>query len=116
MIVIFKILFIIFALSNIFGVAQKMKKGKIGKRGSIFWIVFWIMVITVVLDPVLVQWLADMLGIGRGSDLVLYMSVALLFALLFQLHLKIENIQKDVTHIVRKNALEDNEENQDIHK
>ena len=78
-----------------------------GLLGALFWSFFWCAVIVVVLWPTTVQMLADTFGIGRGSDFVLYISVALLFFLLFRLHIKIENMNKNITKIVRRDSLQE---------
>ena len=49
--------------------------------------------------------LANRLGIGRGSDLVIYISIAVLFFLLFRVHIAIERVNREVTKVVRDRAL-----------
>jgi len=49
---------------------------------------------------------ANYLGIGRGTDLILYISLAVIFFILFRLHVKIESIGRDITKVVRKDSLD----------
>ena len=72
----------------------------------VFWILFWLAADVAVLWPNSTTVLANALGIGRGSDLVLYISLAALFYLLFRLHVKVESINRDVTKVVRDKALD----------
>ena len=51
--------------------------------------------------------LADMFGIGRGSDLVVYLAVVLLFVLVLQLHVSHVRLERQLTKIVREEALKD---------
>jgi len=50
---------------------------------------------------------ANRLGIGRGSDLITYVSLAIVFFVLFRLHVKLHEIERDITSVVRKDALKD---------
>ncbi len=106
MIIIFQILFVLFALFAIGVVLKRKKDGLLGPKGVIFWIVFWLIAILVVFWPNSTSILAKYLGIGRGSDLVIYVSLALMFFILFRLHVKIESIGRDITKVVRKESLE----------
>lgn len=110
MIILFQSLFTAFALFAIVSVLKKKKEGLLGPKGVIFWVLFW------VLANVFVWWqdstviLANYLGIGRGTDLVLYVSLTIIFFILFRLHVKIESIGRDITKVVRKEALNQTKE------
>lgn len=60
-----------------------------------------------VLEPGLTSYVARRLGIGRGTDVVLYLSIALLFYLIFRLSIALEEIRREITELVRKIALKD---------
>jgi small membrane protein len=106
MLILFQLLLILFSLYAIWGVLRRKKDGTLSLRGTGFWVVFWLTVIVSVIWPNSTQALADRIGIGRGSDLVIYISIVLLFFLIFKLHIKLESINRDVTKVVRKKALE----------
>jgi hypothetical protein len=108
MLILFQILFILFALFAITSVLKRKKDGQMGAWGAVFWAVFWVLAIVAVLWPNSTNILANSLGIGRGSDFIIYISVALIFYLVFKLHVKIEAISRDITKIVRKDALDKN--------
>lgn len=103
--ILFQILFTLFSLYAIFNVWKKKKEGQLGSRGAGFWILFWLSAIVAVLWPNSTTILANKLGIGRGSDLVLYISIVIIFFLIFKLHLKIEAVSRDITKVVRKESL-----------
>ena len=98
MLITFQILLVLFALFAVFSVAQKKKQGLLGPKGSVFWVLFWIAVAIVVAWPTSVQKIADHIGIGRGADLVIYISVAVIFYLLFRLNVKMESLKRDLTN------------------
>lgn len=105
MLILFQILFILFSFFAITSVVKKRREGSLSVRGAGFWIVFWLLADSAVIWPGFTTILARAFGIGRGSDLVIYVSIALLFFLLFRLHIKIESIGRDITRVVRDKAL-----------
>lgn len=105
--VIFQILFSFFSLAVISGVWKKGREGLLGPKGLLFWIFFWSIALVAVWWPNSTMILASFLGIGRGADLVLYISLAVIFYLLFKLNVKIEGLGRGLTKVVRGKALEE---------
>lgn len=105
MIILFQMLFVLFAVYAIFFVIKKKQDELLGPKGMLFWIVFWIAVIVVVVWPNSAAMIAHVFGIGRGADFVMYMALAILFFIVFRLHIKIEIMNRDVTKVVREKAL-----------
>jgi len=106
MLIVFQILLVLFALVAIANVFSKRKDQVLGPKGFVFWLLFWLAVILVAIWPDSAQRIADHLGIGRGADLVIYISVAMIFFVLFRLHVKVEGLKRDLTRVVREDALE----------
>ena len=94
--------FVLFALIKIFG---RYQAGELAPAVFIFWLVFWLAVLLVVWQPDLSTQAANRLGVGRGSDLVTYFSLAAIFYLIFRLTVRFERIEKNITKIVRHLAL-----------
>lgn len=111
MLLVFQILFAVFAISAVLSVLKKRKEGLLGKRGASFWSVFWLVAIVVVFIPETASVLAVKLGIGRGSDLVIYVSTALIFYLLFRLNVKVEGLARGLTKVTREDAIKNVEKN-----
>lgn len=107
MLIIFQTLFILFALFAIFNVIERKQEGLLGPKGMVFWILFWLVAGTSVLIPNSITTLANTFGIGRGADFVLYISIAVLFYIVFKLHIKLESIGRDITKVVRKDTIEE---------
>ena len=107
MLIIFQILFSLFALFAITSVIKKKKEGLLGPKGLVFWFIFWILAAVLVFYPNSTTTLAHYLGIGRGSDLLMYVSLVVIFYVLFRLNVKLESIGRSLTKIVRKDALEE---------
>lgn len=106
MLILFQILFTLFAAFAILSVVQKRKVGLLGPKGVIFWFLFWVAAIVVVLWPASATQIAKMFGIGRGADFIIYSAFAILFYLVFRLHIKIESLGRDLTKVVRDKALD----------
>ncbi|MDD5749559.1 MAG: DUF2304 family protein [Patescibacteria group bacterium] len=95
-------IFIVFALSKLFFQKQK---NKISWTALLFWSFLWLVVLIVFWEPEITSYLANILGIGRGADLVLYLSVILIFYLLFRIFVRLNRIESDITKLVRSDAL-----------
>lgn len=74
------------------------------------WLIFWILVVVVVFLPQTTQMLADVLGVGRGVDVVIYIALVALFFLVFKLFVKLESVEQEISQLVRKIALDDDHE------
>jgi hypothetical protein len=109
MLIFFQLLFILFSLFAIISVMKRKHEGLLGPKGMIFWTVFWLVAVVFVLWHDSTTVLANKFGIGRGADLVFYVSLVVIFYLLFKLNVKLEAVGRDITKVVRKNALDDKE-------
>ncbi len=95
--------FLLFALSR---VILQVRSAKLTIGGFLFWSALFIFALTGVIDPRLTTFVAKLLGIGRGSDVVLYISIALIYYLIFRLSINLEETRREITEVVRKIALE----------
>lgn len=95
--------FSLFALSR---VILRAKDKKITNAELVFWLGIWSTFIVVVLFPSITSSIAMFLGISRGTDVILYGSVGVLFYLIFRLYVKVEETEREITAIVRQKALE----------
>jgi|SRR3989344_404887 len=96
-------LFIIFAISRAY---LRFREKVITSAVFMLWIVVWLTALIVVLSPPTTSKMANFLGIGRGVDFVLYVSLAILFYLVFRLYVMIEDLRHEITYLVRQIALQ----------
>lgn len=61
--------------------------------------------------PDTTSYLAELVGVGRGADLIVYLSIVLIFYIIFQMTIKIEKIERNITKVVRTVAMKDETEN-----
>lgn len=99
--------FAVFAVSR---VLIRYRRGGMRLLHLGLWLVFWAAVIVVAVHPTTTDRLANMLGVGRGVDTAMYLSLLLIFYLLFRSFAKIEDMDRQLTRIVRANALREMEE------
>ena len=74
------------------------------------WLLFWVCVVVVALRPEVTDLLARWLGGGRGVDTAMYLALLMIFFLLFRNFGKVEDLDRQLTKVVRANALREMEE------
>lgn len=84
---------------------KRVLQNVISRREGLLWSAVWIVAGVVIFDPRIATAVANLFGVGRGSDFVLYGSVVALFILVFRIFVTLENLERKLTEIVRKEAL-----------
>ena len=100
-----QIIIIIFALFAFSRAVLRFKENEITWKEFLFWTVVWGLVIVAVILPDTLSYFSDLVGIGRGVDLVIYISLIALFYLIFRLYVKLDIIEQDITKITREISL-----------
>lgn len=95
-------LFVLFAASR---AVLQFRGGTIRFGALSFWLLIWIVAIVAIFYPEETTRLAKLLGIGRGVDIIIYASIAILFYLVFRLHVYLENIRTEISHLIREVSL-----------
>ena len=101
------ICFAVFAMSR---VLIRYRRGNMRTVDLVLWLLFWVAVVVVVWLPDTTDLLARWLGVGRGVDTAMYLSILAIFYLLFRSFAKVEDLDRQITRIVRANALREMEE------
>jgi hypothetical protein len=102
-------LFIIFVVSRII---LRYRERKLTPGEFIGWTLFWVIVEATLILPQTTDYLARFLGVGRGVDAIIYLALIVLFYLIFRIYVRLEFIDHEITAIVRKVALKDDEKKQ----
>ncbi|MFA6593831.1 MAG: DUF2304 domain-containing protein [Candidatus Buchananbacteria bacterium] len=87
--------------------AVKYRAKELPGKQFISWLVFWLAASAAVIWPQLTVNIANRVGVGRGSDLVVYLALIFLFYILFRLFLRIEKLEKNLTKVARAEALKE---------
>ena len=91
--------FITFAVSR---ALLRAKDRKISYAELVFWLGIWGVLVVVVFFPEITSYFAKIVGIGRGIDVIIYISIGLLFYLVFRIYVKMEETESSVTTLVRE--------------
>lgn len=102
-----QILLSIFILFAIIRLITRFKKINSKISEFLMWLCFWVIAVVAVWVPNFLTHVANLVGIGRGADLVLYVSVVLVFYLFFKIYIRLEKIERNITKVVRKEALKE---------
>ena len=98
------LVFVLFAWTR---ALSRFKDKKLSGKQFIFWSALWTIILAAVFFQGWTMKLSSILGIARGADMIVYVSVVLLFYLMFRLYVKMEKIEQDVTRVVRKIAIDE---------
>ncbi|WP_054840540.1 DUF2304 family protein [Thermococcus sp. JCM 11816] len=83
-------------------------KGRLDWQSVISWALLVLVFVVVAIFPIQVsQTIKDLLGLGRGGlDALFVVSIGLLFFIVFDLYLKIDKTEREITELTRKVAIE----------
>jgi len=84
---------------------KKFIKDKASLTKIIFWVLFWgISLIIIWLPKETIDNIGGIFGVGRGIDVLVYLSIILLFYSNFKQTEKIDKLEKEITKLVREIA------------
>jgi hypothetical protein len=96
--------FFVFAASR---AIVRLRRGLSTVMKTAMWLLVWVAAAAVVVQPEVTVAFARLLGVTRGVDVPIYLSVALLFFLVFRAFARVEDVERQLTRVVRELALED---------
>jgi small membrane protein len=99
-------LLLAFVLAALAKVLHSYKQRRMAPLDFLFWGLVWIGTASMIIFPDATSFLAHFLGIGRGADLIMYLSLLISFYLIFRLHLALARLEQAITALVRAIALE----------
>ncbi|UTB32995.1 MAG: DUF2304 family protein [Methanobacterium sp. ERen5] len=105
MLMIYQVIAIILGIFAIILSILRFRDGKMSLGMMFVWILIWLGVILIAIDPNSTNFLAVYTGIGRGLDFVLIIGLLLCFYLIFKMYNKIETVEEELTDLVRELAL-----------
>lgn len=83
----------------------RFREGKSSVRMLSFWIILWSLIIVVSIYPDSTTFFANIFGIGRGLDLILILGIVGCYYLIFKIYTMIEQVESEITNLVREIAL-----------
>lgn len=101
-----KLFLIAFAVIVIVRIYKQYRAQKVAAGWFLLWMVFWALVILVAFSPQTTDVIAQLVGVGRGADLMVYISLPVLFYTIFRLAARQDQHHKELTELVRKIAID----------
>jgi small membrane protein len=101
---IFVTIFVVFAISR---AILRHRDGSVKSAALLIWITIWSGILFFVWWPKVSDYIAQSVGIGRGVDALVYISIVALFYGMFRIYVKLEFTQREITGLVRKLALKE---------
>jgi hypothetical protein len=93
------------ALAALTKVIYSYQQRRVRTLHFLFWTLVWIGTASIIIFPDATSFVAHLLGIGRGADLIIYVSLLMSFYLIFKIHLMLARLEHKITAIVRVIAL-----------
>ena len=89
---------------------RKYRSGDFHAVEAVFWTTLWVAVGVLSVIPQTLSFVAGLVGVGRGVDLLTYLAIIILFYAVFRLYDKTERLKSELTTVVREQAIRDAEE------
>lgn len=95
------------ALLGCYGVLSRFRRKELSPGALALWLVLWAGVGVVALVPNSTARVAQLLGVGRGADVAVYLALVILFFLIFRCMVALEKMRREITVLVRALSLRD---------
>lgn len=103
------IAFVVLGISFVITLTLTVRR-RIAPRVGFAWGLLWIAAAVAIARPELTATIAAALGIGRGTDLVLYVAILAMVFGFFAIYVRLRRIEGDLTKIVRELAIRTGED------
>ncbi len=103
------IAFVVLGISFVITLTLTVRR-RIAPRVGFAWGMLWIAAAVAIARPELTATVARALGIGRGTDLVLYVAILAMVFGFFAVYVRMRRIESDLTKIVRELAIRNADE------
>ena len=101
-----QLLLLAFALVALARVIHSYRQRRMPMADFLFWVLVWMGTGAIIIFPDATSFLAHLLGIGRGADLIIYASLLISFYIIFRLYLALIRLEQAITEVVRTIALQ----------
>jgi len=86
---------------------KRYKQKIISFLEALLWSFLWLGAIFIVILPQFTNTIANIFGVGRGADLILYFAISIQFFLIFRLFVQQERLERKITKMIEQIALKD---------
>ena len=103
----FQIIIILASLGFVARALVRCYKKQISLWLFLLWTALWVGVVLIAVYPVIINRLADLVGIGRGVDLIIYLALGVVAYILFKQQVRLGKQEKDLAKMVQTKAVDD---------
>lgn len=108
-----KVVISIICVFVVLGLANRFRRRQIRPLSFFMWSALWIAIAIAVLWPNSTSYIAAVFGVGRGMDLVVFLSLLAIFYGMYRIYTKVNTVERKITQLVREQALRDIETDAD---
>lgn len=89
----------------IYKTIKSYKRGNLSKTFFLTWLLLWTGVLFFIFEQNTLIKLAHFIGISRGVDLVIYLSIILIFYLIYKIFSHLNDLNQKITKIIREESI-----------
>lgn len=98
---------ILAALLTLFVVIEMLRRRRLRERHAIWWVIAGLLALMIGVFPGILQWAAALVGIGLPTNLVFFVSIAVLFLVCIQHSAELTALESKTRTLVEMSALHD---------
>ena len=106
MVMVYQYIGVLIGIIGIIFTLLRFREGKMSLGMLLVWNIIWILIIIISIFPQSTGEFATLTGVGRGLDLIFILGIIGCYYLIFKIYNMIENIEQEITHLVREIALQ----------
>ena|SRR3990167_3119194 len=103
---IFQWILMLFALLTLLRARRQYTRKRISRSWFFIWSLLWVGIFIAAAMPRTLDAIAGLVGVARGADLFVYLAVLILLTGVFRLLIKVNQVERQITQLVRALALQ----------
>ena len=98
---------ILAALFTLFVVIEMLRRRQLRERHAIWWVIAGLLALTIGIFPGILEWAASVVGVELPTNLVFFVSIAVLFLVCIQHSSELTTLESKTRALVEMSALQD---------
>ncbi|CAM5508227.1 DUF2304 family protein [Leifsonia shinshuensis] len=97
---------ILAALFTLAVVVDLLRRGRMRERHAIWWLLAGVLALIIGIFPGILDWFAELIGVGAPVNLVFFVSIAVLFLVCIQHSTELTNLESKTRTLAERSALQ----------
>jgi hypothetical protein len=97
---------ILAALFTLAVVVDLLRRGRMRERHAIWWLLAGFLALLIGIFPTILDWAAELIGVGAPVNLVFFVSIAVLFLVCIQHSTELTNLESKTRTLAERSALQ----------